>query len=138
MIDGMFFHLSGKEMSVLMLDQAAIHSKKAGDLEVDLKEASEAMAKAREAGAKAGKVKQHQIRPLSYSAQVSSARGGSSPERDYGQSVEDPVSALVEAIKFHRNRATSLTFWAKHLLPEEMYKLREHDLSEYELLVLEE
>jgi hypothetical protein len=131
MIQGMQFRFFGKEIIELMNQRVKFHKDKAAELEGDLKVAEEAMATAQAAGAKAGRPSSG--RPIGRIGMAMAA-----PARSYGESIEDPVSALMQAIVFHTAQAEKLTFYAQHIMPEEAYMLSERDLPQYELLVVGE
>ena len=73
----------------------------------------------------------HKERATWYEEQVAAlyAGGAMSPNRSM-----DPVSSLRQRGKEHVHRAALLTFVAQHVIPGEVYRLTQAELSRFELV----
>jgi hypothetical protein len=112
MIEGVKLHVKSEELGKLLKDRATYHLGRAEQKTVELPKLSASM--------------KSLDQPPRGASMVSNS------QRGYGS---DPVTDLEDQIRAHKLRARTLTFFAEHLAPSEVYSLTEADLTRLELVV---
>jgi len=130
MIEGMKFHIKGDELKTLLAKRSLWHKERVVLLESNLKLAEDAMKTAAQAAAAAGPAPR---RSNEIAMSFASARN-LSVTRAHGNDMEDPVSALEEAVVFHSEKAAGFLFYSNHLVVETTYILTESEVARYELV----
>ena len=134
-IYGMKFHVSGKELKDSMLARADWHQGRIVELTKQRAVAVDALETAAKAAESAGPPRSGRGK-IAAPAAARLSLGGGAPQRNYGEEMEDPVSAIDQALDFHTNQAVALTFYATHVLVDQTYVLNHHEISQYELIVV--
>ena len=79
------------------------------------------------------RVKFHKGKAVWYAKQATNLRAGRSDGMMSASNMtNDPVTSLVRSREEHEKRATYFALVAKHLIPNETYRLSESDLSRLE------
>lgn len=73
----------------------------------------------------------HKRREAFYLSQVRRVRQAGTKRASYGT---DPVTALENKAKSHRVRRELYALMSRHIVPDEIYRLKEEDLNRIELL----
>jgi hypothetical protein len=76
----------------------------------------------------------HQEKQAFYEGQVESLKAGHVGEMDKGAISNDPVSQLEGSARRHKETAALFQFISDHLVPNEVYRLEERDLTRLEVL----
>lgn len=139
LVKGMMFFIKGAELSNLMSARATWHANRVEELQGNREVAVKALEEASKAAELAGSAGRSPVSRAKtrgsleiYTASVGSVR------RNYGEDMEDPVSAIDQAIEHHSGRAVALKFYAQHVLLDRTYELTASDIAQYELLGGEE
>lgn len=77
------------------------------------------------------RVRHHKEREDFYLTQVKKVRKAGTERAAYGT---DPLSALENKAESHRDRHELFAIMAQHIVPNEVYRLKEEDLGRIELL----
>jgi len=78
-----------------------------------------------------GRADYHKKKAEWYEAQIKNLKQGGLEET---HASNDPVSSLERSHHDHREKYGYFMFMAEHLIPDETYRLTEHDLSKLEFV----